>query len=152
MKTQLLVTVKDANFVTKMYSSLLWFIEIFKKSKISIWIDSTDTAPITLTARSKPYEVELTPGTHTIYIDDPKRASRTRLTALGNNLVLGAAGMGMGMASGGLTGAAIGAAIATGGKRAEVRENVLCCTLADGDELAITVTPLFKKVKIKVEN
>lgn len=150
MKTQLLITVKDAGLFTKAQSSLLWFIEIFKKSKMNVWIDSVDSVPITLTARPQPYEVEIAPGTHIIYFDDPKRASRSKLTALGENLVLGAMGAGIGAASGGATGAIIGTTLATSGKRAEVRDNILCCTLADGDELAVTVKPLSKKVKIKV--
>ena len=150
MKTQLLVTVKNANPVTKIYSSLLWFIEVFKKSKINVWIDSMDSAPITLTARSQPYAIEIAPGEHIIYFDDPKSASRAKLTALGKNL--GAAGAGIGMASGGIGGAIIGASVATSGKRTEVRENVLHCVLMDGDELPVIVKPKFKKVSIKVEN
>lgn len=152
MRTQLLVTVKDAGMMTKAQSSLLWFVEIFKKSQINVWIDNLDSEPITLTAQSKPYELSLNPGEHIIYFDDPKREKRAKLNSLGQNLVMGSFAAGMGSASGGLAGGAIAAALATGNKRSEVRENVLLCVLAEGDELAVTVKPLKKKVKVKIEN
>lgn len=37
-----------------------------------------------------------------------------------------------------------------GGQRAEVRENVLRCTLEPGGELPVTVKPLRLKVRVKV--
>lgn len=39
-----------------------------------------------------------------------------------------------------------------GGQRAEVRDNIMSCILEDGDELAVTVQPKYKKVKISVND
>ncbi len=152
MKTQILLTVKDASLFTKGSSSLLWFLEVFKKAKMNVWIDSTDSAPITFEARKTPYELPLTPGKHVLYFEDTKRASRERIMRFSKALSYGALGAGFGLASGGLSGAAIGASAFGGGQRVKIQGNVLACVLADGDELAVTVQPKLRKVKIKIDS
>ncbi len=150
MKTQILLTVEDAGLYTKMTSSLFWFVEVFKKAKMNVWIDDPDSAPITLQAREEPYEIPVSPGEHILYFEDTKRASRERLRNFSKALSLGALGAGFGLASGGLSGAAIGASALAGGQRTRVQGNLLTCVLAEGDELAVKVKPKSKKVKITV--
>lgn len=46
----------------------------------------------------------------------------------------------------------MGADAAEGVGRAKVRDDVLACTLGEGDELAVRIKPKMTKVKIKIEN
>lgn len=153
MKTQILLTVEDAGLYTKMTSSLFWFVEVFKKAKMNVWIDDPDSAPITLQAREESYEIPVSPGEHILYFEDTKRASRERLRSFSKALTFGTIGASIGLASGSfgdLSGAILGAAALGGGQRVKVQGNILSCVLAEGDELAVKVKPKSKKVKITV--
>ena len=150
MNTQLLVTVKDTNIIYKFYS-IIWPINIFMKAKIRVMIDDPNSKPIILKARKEPYEVPITPGEHVVYFVDKKAKSRGKIAGMTKAATFGLVGASMGLAMGSGSGAILGAGIMGGGRRAEVRDNVMACALEDGDELAVTVKPKFKKVKITID-
>lgn len=149
MKTTLRVTVKNAGFWTRIRSYLFWFLHIFDKSTIQVWIDDPESSPIVLKARNAAYTIDLTPGSHTVFFDDPLRAKRMKLSNLGTNLILGSFAAGVGAGANGIPGAVFASTVlADSGSRSIVRDNVLCCDLNPGDEISVVVKPLMKKVKV----
>lgn len=80
MKTQVSIYVKNASIFSRLWS-FLWFINIFKKMSVNAYIDSKDTPPQRLKARSEPYLIDLAPGSHTIVFADPRRSESWRKEA-----------------------------------------------------------------------
>ena len=151
MKTQLYITVENGGLYTRATSSLFWFSTIFKKSQINLYIDSRDAKPITLTARSKPYEIEITPGYHEILIDDVKGPYRRKAFGFMAKLTAGAMTAGMFAGAGmSILPSAVLASEMVGGKSA-IKDNVLVCNLSEGDELRVSVKPKLFTVKIRMK-
>lgn len=153
MQTQLRVTVKNGSIITRASSYLLWFIKMFKKSEIQVWVDDRNCEPVVLKARKEPYEIPITPGQHVVYFDDPKRNFRVKMWNLTIKLYNGMFGFLIGTIAsdfGDISGGIVLAEAYAGGGRTEIRDNVLACNLVEGDEVSVTVKPKMKKVKIKV--
>jgi hypothetical protein len=150
MNTQLRITVRNASFPNKFFT-LLWFVNIFKTTKVQVWIDDPNSTPTVLKARKEPYEIPVEPGEHNVFFFDPDIKSRVRFNNLTKKMTLGVIGASAGLAMGSGVGAAAMAGAMSGGQRAVVKDNVLSCALADGDELAVTVKPKRSKVKITID-
>ena len=88
MKTQVSILVRNASLYARA-KTLFWFVNIFKKLPVNVWIDEDpETAKnptMVLKASEKPYEIDLAPGHHVLYFSDPK-AGEKRFT----NAVTGA--------------------------------------------------------------
>ena len=150
MNTQLRITVKNVSFPNKFFT-LLWFVNIFKTTKIQVWIDDPNGTPIMLKARREPYEVPIDPGEHNVYFYDPQIKSRVLFNSMAKKMTLGMIGASAGLAMGSGSSAVAMAGAMAGGHRAVVKNNVLSCALAEGDELAVTVKPKRSKVKITID-
>lgn len=140
MQTQLSITVKNEFFLYKLFV-FTWFIQIFKKSKIFVWIDGEKRI---LTASEDPYVFDLTPGAHEIIFSDYLEKAKGRLW----KLVFGFIGSAFGLAAGGreaIAGGLIGAKAGEISKKA----NVLNVTLNEGDMLNLVCqTKMGSKVKV----
>lgn len=79
MKTQVSILVKNESLYSRCMS-FLWFINIFKKMSVQVWIDqdpeTARTPTKTLKASKEPYEIDLEPGPHTLYFTDPRAGSK----------------------------------------------------------------------------
>ena len=140
MKTQLSILFKNTNAFTT--GRIL-----FTKAKVTVYIDGENNPPIILKANRQPQTIELSPGTHRIYFK-----FNNTLAKLGDQLVGAAVGAGMGMSLSGAAGVmgALGGA-GTVGSFYRTQDNILDCTLNDGDILHISIHPKRSgKVKIKV--
>lgn len=144
MKTQISILVKNESIFSR-FMSFLWFINIFKKMPVNVWIDDDTTAPKVLKANSEPYVFDVTPGYHAVLVTDPRAGSKKAFNAVTGAFVGGA----MGMAGGStLAGMAAGAEAFSG---STVRDGVVECTLTEGDVLKISVQPKNNgSVKIKI--
>ncbi len=89
MKTQLQVLVKDESFLSKCQSTV-WFVSIFKKSKIYLELDGEAKE---LKASKEPYVFDLNPGTHYLLVSDPKAKSKRRKRAVTGAIVGATFGM-----------------------------------------------------------
>ena len=89
-----------------------------------------------------------------VRFEDPKRASRARNLALQQGVVRGTLGMAAGLSLGGsLADGISGASAAVSGMRSgvqSIQNDTVSLTLAEGEEVAITVKPTMKKLKITV--
>ena len=145
MKTQVSIYVKNASILSRLWS-FLWFINIFKKMSVDAYIDTKDTPPQRLKARSEPYLIDLAPGSHAIVFVDPK-AGEKKLARWFTGAFLGF--------SGGLVGSmddALAAGSAWGNAFAgnQAHDNAVQFSLREGEVLKIQVQPkLNGSVKTK---
>ena len=69
MKTQVSILVRNASLYARA-KTLFWFVNIFKKLPVNVWIDEDpETAKnptMVLKASEKPYEIDLAPGHHVL--------------------------------------------------------------------------------------
>ena len=144
MKTQISILVKNESLLSR-FMSFLWFINIFKKMSVNVWIDDDSGKPHVLTAREKPYVVNVAPGHHDLLFTDPRAKSKQAF-----KMATGAfAGFAFGLGAGaGMAGAAAGADLFSG---AQIRDGVVSCNLNEGDRLNIMVKPKHNgSIKIKI--
>lgn len=90
MKTQLSILVKNESLLSRAYS-FLWFINIFKKMSVNVWIDQdpdrVKTPTHVLKANQDPYEFDLAPGEHIVYFSDPRAGGKAAIRAVTGALV-----------------------------------------------------------------
>lgn len=146
MKTQISILVKNESLISRFFS-LLWFINIFKKMSVNVWIDDDSVAPKVLKASSEPYLFDVEPGHHAILVTDPRAKGKQAMRAVTGAFVGGSFGL-AGGGSSALAGAAAGADLFNG---STVRDSVVECNLNEGDLLKISVKPKNNgSVKIKI--
>ncbi len=144
MKTQVSILVKNESLFSR-FMSFLWFINIFKKMSVNVFIDSEDNMQ-TLKASKEPYLIDLEPGEHQLLFTDPRAKSKARMKAV-TGAFLGATASG---AFGGsfLDGAVMGY---DGAYDGTVRNGVIAFTLNEGDVLKLWCKPKSNgSVKVKV--
>ena len=141
MKTQLSVLVKNESLYSRCFS-FLWFINIFRKMSVNVWIDQdpdvVKNPTRVLKASNDPYEIDL-------YFSDPRAASKARFRAVTGAFVGAsfAAGAGGSMLAGASVGADMGAGNSVGVGYASF-------FLQDGDIFKISAKPTRKGgVKVK---
>ncbi len=145
MKTHISILVKNEALLSR-FMSFLWFINIFKKMRVNVWIDDETIPPAVLKANKKPYVFEVDPGFHEIKVTDPRAGSKQAFKAVTGAFVGGAFGL---AAGDGLGGMVSGAELASGGSM--VRDSIVSCNLNQGDMLKISVKPKSNgSVKIKI--
>lgn len=139
MKTQVSILVRNATLYARA-KTLFWFINIFKKLPVNVWIDvdpQTGAQPtMVLKASNTPYEIDLTPGHHVLYFTDPK-AGEKRFTNAVTGAILGATLAGAGGGSI-LAGGSMGADMAN---ENSVGVGYASFILAEGDVFKISVRP-----------
>lgn len=144
MKTHISILVKNESLFSR-FMSFLWFINIFKKMSVNVWIDDDSVEPSVLKANKEPYLFDVEPGHHSILVTDPRAKSKQAFKAVTGAFVGGAMGLGVGS---GMAGAAAGADLFSG---SVVRDNIVECNLNEGDVLKISVKPKNNgSVKIKI--
>ena len=144
MQTQISILVKNEALLSR-FMSFLWFINIFKKMSVNVWIDDDNVPPTVLKARKEPYLIDVEPGYHAILVTDPRAKSKQAMRAVTGAFIGGSFGLAGGE---GLDGAAAGAELFSG---STVRDGVVECDLKDGDVLKISVKPKNNgSVKIKI--
>ena len=136
MKTQVSIYVKNASIFSRLWS-FLWFINIFKKMSVNAYIDSKDTPPQRLKARSEPYLIDLAPGSHTIVFADPKAGEKKLGRWLTGAFVGSAFGLAGGMDSALTAGSAWGKAFAGN----QAHDDAVQFSLREGEVLKIQVQP-----------
>lgn len=149
MKTQISIQVKNENWMSRCMSIYTTF-GLFVKAKVNMYIDNPDSKPVILKACKKPYIIDIEPGEHVIAFTAKSKANVDKLIG---GAVVGAIGLGVG---GGITSAA---AFAKGGSdfvagvmgHSRVQDNLLECSLKEGDLLKIQIQPKRNGVvKIKL--
>lgn len=144
MNTQISILVKNEALLSR-FMSFLWFINIFKKMKVNVWIDDSEGQPQVLKANKEPYVFNVEPGYHYVYVTDPRAASKQAFKAVTGAFIGGSIGLASG---GGLAGAVMGADTFTG---STIRDGVVECNLNEGDVLKISVKPKSNgSIKIKL--
>ncbi len=139
------VRVKDESLMTKM-RGLLWFVRIFQKSKVNVYIDGQKNE---LVARDEPYSFNVSAGTHTLKLEDPRGKSKKRGRKV-TGAVLGAA-VGFGM-SGSMWGGALGALDGVSFRSSAKKDGSTEIDLAEGSTLAFSCQATKKgDIKIKSE-
>lgn len=131
--------------------TLWWFINIFRKLPVNVWIDENPETvkkpTMVLKASKTPYEIDLNPGAHVLYFTDPK-AGQKRFTRAMTGALMGAAMAGAGGGSM-LSGASMGADSANDNS---VGIGYASFVLKEGDVFKISVRPNRKgDVKVKEE-
>lgn len=145
MKTQISILVKNESLLSR-FMSFLWFINIFKRMPVNLWIDDMNGNPNVLKAHRNPYIVDIEPGYHQLMFTDPRAKNKQAFRAVTGAFVGGAFGL---AAGDGLFGAAAGAEAFAGGST--VRDNIVECTLNEGDLLKLSVKPKRNgSVKVKI--
>jgi hypothetical protein len=145
MKTQISILVKNESLLSR-FMSLLWFINIFKRMSVNVWIDDDSVAPQVLKARKEPYVFDVEPGYHAILVTDPRAKGKQAFNAITGALVGGSFGL---AAGDGFSGAMMGADAFGGGS--QVHDSGVECTLNEGDILKLSVKPKHNgSVKIKI--
>ena len=85
MKTQLSILVKNESLLSRAYS-FLWFINIFKKMSVNVWIDQdpdrVKTPTHVLKANQDPYEFDLAPGEQAVPCWRELRSARISVRAI----------------------------------------------------------------------
>ena len=146
MKTQVSILVKNESLFTRFFS-FLWFINIFKKMPIEIYIDSMEDKMV-LKASNEPYLIDVEPGQHEILFVDPRAGSKAVMKGL-TGAILGASVMG------GAGGSFIGGAVMgyESASNTSIKNNVVSFTLNEGDVIKLSAKPKHNgNVKIKVLN
>lgn len=144
MKTQISILVKNESLLSR-FMSFMWFINIFKKMPVNVWIDDDSKQPTVLKANKEPYLFDVEPGYHAILVTDPRAKSKQAFKAVTGAIVGGSFGL---AAGDGLGGAAAGADMFSG---SVVRDGVVECNLNEGDLLKISVKPKNNgSVKVKI--
>lgn len=144
MKTQISILVKNESLVSRFFS-FLWFINIFKKMSVNVWIDDDKVPAKVLKANKEPYLFDVEPGYHQILVTDPRAKSKQAMRAVTGAFVGGSFGL---AAGDGLGGMAAGADLFSG---STIRDGVVECELKEGDVLKISVKPKNNgNVKIKL--
>lgn len=130
MKTQISVLVKNESVFSKAMT-LLWFINNFKKSRVNLILDGTTH---TLKASKQMHTFDVAPGSHTLEFLDPKAGQKNFQRKMTGALVGGSLGLATGSGLGGLEGAAVGTKVG----EAAIQENIVNCTLAEGDHFKVS--------------
>lgn len=147
MKTQISIQVKNENWMSRCMSIYMSF-GLFVKAKVNMYIDNPDSKPVILKACKKPYIIDIEPGEHVIAFTAKSKANVDKLIG---GAFAGVIGLG-----GGITRAA---AFAKGGSdfaagvmgHSRVQDNLLECSLKEGDLLKIQIQPKRNgAVKIKL--
>ena len=145
MNTQISILVKNEPLLSR-FMSFLWFINIFKRMPVNVWIDDGDVPPVVLKASKEPYIFNVDPGYHVIQVTDPRAGSKKAFRAVTGAFMGGAFGL---AAGDGLGGMLMGADMAAGGSR--INDSCVECNLNHGDLLKISVRPKSNgSVKIKI--
>ena len=138
MKTQVSVYVKNESIISRFFS-LTWFIDIFRGSSISAYIDGDESRPVKMKASKKPYSLELAPGVHEIYFADNQAKSKNAFNAITGVMLGGALGLGAG---GTLMGGTVGAVLGAHASDGPVIDNgAIRFQLQEGENLGIAVKP-----------
>lgn len=144
MKTQVSILVKNESLLSRAMT-LMWFINIFKKMSVEVYIDSMENKQL-LQARNEPYLIDLQPGQHEIMFADPKSHSKAVTRGL-TGAILGAG------LTGGLGGSLIGGAVMgyESASNTSIKDNVVSFALNEGDVLKLSVQAKSNgSVKIKI--
>lgn len=149
MKTQISIEVKNENWMSRCMS-IYMSLGLFVKAKVNMYVDDTSAQPVILKARKEPYLIEVEPGEHRIAFTAKSKANVDKLLA-------GAAGGIFGMGLGGnafhtTAFAREGVDFVSGlmGHN-KVQDNLLECSLREGDLLKIRIQPKRNgAVKIKI--
>ena len=145
MQTQISILVKNESILSR-FMSFLWFINIFKRMPVNVWIDDGDVPPVVLKASKEPYIFNVDPGYHIIQVTDPRAGRKQAFRAFTGAFVGGAFGL---AAGDGLGGMVAGAELGGGGSR--INDSCVECNLGPGDLLKISVKPKNNgSVKIKI--
>ena len=147
MRTQISIQVKNENWISRCMS-IYMSLGLFVKAKVNMYIDDAECKPIVLKARKEPYLIDIDPGEHAIAFTAKSKATVDKLIG---GAVLGTIGMGGGGYTA-LTAAQAGADFASGLMgHSRVQDNLLECSLREGDLLKISIQPKRNGVvKIKV--
>lgn len=146
MKTQLSILVKDS------MSTFNPAMSLFSKTKVTMYIDGNTSNPIVLAVNKQPYVIEIAPGNHHITFE-----YNNVMGKMGAKLVGAAFGAGIGLAAGdfgsvagAMTGAGAGSDLFSSiAGYNKVHDNVLDCSLNEGDVLKVQVMPKSNgKVKV----
>ncbi len=81
MQTQISILVKNEALLSR-FMSFLWFINIFKKMSVTVWIDDDNVPPTVLKPRKMPYLIDVEPGYHAILVTDPRAKSKQVMRAV----------------------------------------------------------------------
>lgn len=144
MKTQVSILVKNESLTSRFFS-FLWFINIFKKMSVEVYLDTMDNKRV-LKASKEPYLIDVEPGEHELLFADPRAGSKAAFKGV-TGAIFGASIAG---ASGGsmIGGAAMGYDDASGDS---VKDNIVSCMLKEGDVLRISAKPKHNgSVKVKI--
>ncbi len=142
MKTQISITVKNEFFLNKIFT-LSYFIQIFKKSRIHVFIDGQEHV---LKASKTPYVFDLEPGKHEIRFKDHLESAKRRYW----KLIFGFFGFIKGLAFGDGVDAIDEASV--GAQRGTIsdKEHVMEVEFNEGDILNVQCKSGFLgKVKVK---
>lgn len=141
MQTQVSILVKNESIVSRFFS-FLWFINIFKKMPVDVYIDSENNKQ-TLKARREPYVFDLEPGQHIIVFADPRAKSKAAFGAVTGALLGGTFNMAAG-------GSFFGGAADAYSFDGTVRNGCIDFTLQEGDLLKLSAKPKRNgSVKVK---
>lgn len=144
MKTQVSILIKNESLFSRAWT-LWWFINIFKKMPMDVYIDSENNKQ-TLIASDEPYLIDLEPGEHEILFVDPKAKQKKFNSAL--------VGATFGFAAAGVTGGSVLAGTSMGYNAAydgTVRNGAVRFTLNEGDTLKLQAQAKHNgSVKVKV--
>lgn len=144
MKTQVSILVKNESIVSRFFS-FLWFINIFKKMSVEVYIDSMEHKFV-FKARKNPYRINVAPGSHEMMFVDPRAGSKAAFKGI-TGAIFGAAMSGAGGGSM-IGGAAMGYDDWSG---TSVKDNIVSFTLNEGDILKLSVKPKHNgSVKVKL--
>ena len=146
MRTQVSILVKNESLFTRFFS-FLWFVNIFKKMPIEIYIDSMEEKMV-LKASNEPYLIDIEPGKHEILFVDPRAGSKAVMKGL-TGAILGVGFMG------GAGGSFIGGAVMgyESASNTTVKNNVASFEIKEGDLMKFSAKPKHNgSVKIKLLN
>lgn len=140
MRTQISILVKDESIFSK--AMTVWFINIFKKSKVTVSIDGYKQ---TLKASKTPYVFDVAPGYHVIEMADPREKQKAFTAKMIGIFTFGA----FTLAGGGKV-AMQSAQIGAQTMRLSEKSSVLECNLMEGDNMRLSCKCCANaKVKIK---
>lgn len=144
MSATIQIRVKDESLMTKL-GSLTWFIRIFKKSHINVYIDGQKSE---LLARDEPYKFTVSAGKHMLKLEDPRGKGKKRGRKVGGAILGAAVGFG---ASGSMWGGALGAMDGIGIVKGN-KDGSSEIDLSEGSILAIVCKPTSKgEIKVKAD-
>lgn len=141
MKTQISILVKNESLLSRFYT-LFWFINIFKKMSVEVFIDSTSSKMV-LKAQKDPYLIDVTPGQHQLMFADPRADNKAKYDSFTKGFYGATFGAFVSGVSGGsvVDGAVSGFDQWKGVGKSLVRDGFVSVTLNDGDVLKLSAQP-----------